>query len=204
MRSLSKTISRLGLTEETFVETVALFHIGDKWDVMALGIKVRNGYLYARIFRGSKTYSDIIDSQGLKITCRICITGNPITFYYSIFRKSALTRCYSEVKCVKRFCDAYIDAVIEDMRATDSYIEVFLKPTDISVVRRYPRGFNRASAAIIEALVHYTKMGYVDGDEKRKIVLRIEMCRETVYRSSEDPTYRKIIDRIAKQIGIKL
>ena len=82
--SLSKTISRLGLKDDTFVETVALFLIGDKQDVMALGIKVRNGYLYARIFRGSKTYSDIIEGQKLKIVCRICITGNPITFYLSL------------------------------------------------------------------------------------------------------------------------
>uniref|UniRef100_A0A7J3QER4 DUF447 family protein n=1 Tax=Ignisphaera aggregans TaxID=334771 RepID=A0A7J3QER4_9CREN len=72
----------------------------------------------------------------------------------------------------------------------------------MKILKRYPKGFNRASAAIIEALIYYTKMPFVNEDEKKRALLKIEMCRETVYRSSENPMYRKIIDEIIKKIPL--
>jgi len=194
-------LSKLGFTEDTFTETVTFFLINDdKKYVMALGIKRRNSYLYARIFRGSKIYSVIVDNKNLKLLCRVCISRDPLAFYYSIFRKNILLKCYNELRCIKRFCDAYIDAILDNLKIKDEAIEIFLKPIDIKILKRYPKGFNRASAAIIEALIYYTKMPFVNEDEKKRALLKIDMCRETVYRSSENPIYRKIIDEIIKRV----
>jgi len=203
MEISQQKLSKLGFTEDTFTETVTFLFINDdKKYVMALGIKRRNSYLYARIFRGSKIYSAIVDNKNLKLLCRVCISRDPLTFYYSIFRKDILLKCYNELRCIKRFCDAYIDAILDDLKIKDDVAEILLKPIYIKILKRYPKGFNRASAAIIEALIYYTKMPFVNEDEKKRALLKIEMCRETVYRSSENPMYRKIIDKIIKKIPL--
>ncbi len=187
----------LGFSEDTFGEVVAFFSWSNSKHVMPLGLKFRNGFLYGRIFKGSKMYTILSDAKNIgNINCMVCISSNPMLFYNAVFNKGEVLKCCENVDCVKNFCDACIETVVANSIVSDEFVEVFLKPIKIGIYRRIPRVFTRASAAIIEALVWYTKMVFADESRRREYLNRILMLRDVVYRSSLNKVYREIIDDV--------
>ncbi|ADM27124.1 hypothetical protein Igag_0276 [Ignisphaera aggregans DSM 17230] len=186
----------MGFSEDTFIESVVLVRRNsDIINVLPLGLRYDyRGFLLAKIYRGSRTY-DII-SKGLANKFTICLTQKPETFFYAIFRKDIIINTFNEAKCPRKLCDACIDTEIKSIEQGEDYLRVELKPVNITISQGYPKGFTRASAAIIEALVYYTKLPFVSDDEKRKYVERIKIMREIVYRSSKKDMYREMIDNI--------
>ncbi|MEM2185171.1 MAG: DUF447 family protein [Candidatus Methanomethylicia archaeon] len=200
-RNLMKILDSLEFSSDTYIETVTLFYVNGKlMGLMPLGMKKLNSQFFARIFKSSRMYNTILNLEDLsRVKCKICISSNPITFYYAIFKKEKLVKAFMGKNYSRKFCDACIDATMTSYEKDQEFLKIYLKPIEIYIVRRYPKGFNRASAAIIEALVHYTKIPFVNMEEQKRLILKIEMCMETVYRSSEKPTYRAIIEEIFKR-----
>jgi len=186
----------MGFSEDTFIETVVLVRKdNDIINVLPLGLRYdRQGFLLAKIYRGSRTY-DLL-SKGLANKFTICLTQKPETFFYAIFRKDIIIKTFNEVKCPRKLCDACIDTEIKSIEQGEDHLKVDLKPIDTTISQGYPKGFTRASAAIIEALIYYTKLPFVSEEEKRKYVERIKIMREIVYRSSKKSMYREMIDDI--------
>lgn len=185
----------------TYIETITLFYVNEKlMGLMPLGVKKLNSQFFARIFKSSRMYNILLNVKDINsVKCKICISNNPITFYYAIFEKEVLVKAFRGKNYSRKFCDACIDAIITSYEENREFLKVYLKPIKIYLAKRYPKGFNRASAAIIEALVHYTKIPFANIEEKGKLLSKIEVCRETVYRSSENTVYRDVIEDIFKK-----
>ncbi|MDK6029204.1 DUF447 family protein [Ignisphaera sp. 4213-co] len=195
--NINSALLELGFSENTYAETVALFLWNSNKHVMALGLRFRNGFLYSRVFKGSKMYEVLRSSEKAEnIQCIVCISSNPVLFYNAVLNKSEVLKCFENLECFKSFCDASIETVVANSIVSDEFVEVFLKPIKIGIYRRIPRVFTRASAAIIEALVWYTKMVFADESRRREYLNRILMLRDVVYRSSLNKVYREIIDDV--------
>ncbi len=191
-----RSLLSMGFSEDTFIETVVLVRKDSNIvNVLPLGLKYnRQGILLAKIYRGSRTHDLIL--KGLANRFTICLTQKPETFYYAIFRKDIIIKTFNEVKCPRKLCDACIDTEIQSIEQGEDHLEVNLRTMNIIISQGYPKGFTRASAAIIEALIYYTKLPFISEEEKRKYVERIKIMREIVYRSSKKNIYREMIDDI--------
>jgi len=138
----------------------------------------------------------------------ICVSSNPLHFYYAVFDKSRLKYTCRSVAGVDypliNGCDAYIYCSLYKRIARSDRVIVWFKPVEVEIREKYPRVFNRGLYAIVEALVYYTKLEYASNSDRLKYVKYIEQCRESVYRSCKSRRLRSIIDRIYKSTLEKL
>ena len=195
-----RRLKGLGFSKDTYGETVILFYNdnNDIINIMPMGFKLYiDGNacgLIGRIFKGSMIYDLIINNGLNKINCRICVTKDPRMFYYSVFYKGYII---NKLKAGSlNYCDAYVNGVMVVNNMEGDSIKVIVHPTNIDFIRKSPKVFDRASAAIIEALVWYTKIPYVSCNKVRQILDREKFYLETVRRSSRKSIYRRIINDI--------
>ena len=138
-------------------------------------------------------YKAIFDQGFHEITINIC--SDPILFYYAIFDKEKIMNrisYFNNFPCI-RGCDAFIRARIIKKEPFNDYSIIYMEPVKVIVKHRYSRVYNRASFAIIEALVYYSKLPYVGKDLANRYLDTIRSLIDTVYRSSRKPVHRKII-----------
>ena len=195
-----RELRKFGFSKDTYGETITIFY-GDNDDivnVMPMGFKLyADGEfcgLTGRVFKGSTMY-DLVIYKGLnEIRCSVCITKDPRAFYYSIFNKKYV------INLLKRralnSCDAYINGTMVISDVGDDSIKVIVKLHNVNIITRNPKVFDRASAAIIEALVWYTKIPYVPCNKIRQILDRERFYLETVRRASRKGIYRHMINDI--------
>jgi len=197
----------LGFSSDTYGETIIVFLGGEDGDsimsLMPMGFKLNdNCELVGRIFKGSFIYNVILEKKISKIPCIVCITRSPQTFYSAIFNKKILIRRFKGGRCPRSYCDACVDGELTMEGMGDDIINVSIRPLLIKINRRVPLVFDRASAAIIEALVWYTKIPYVPCNEVYEILSRLRFYRETVSRASKRGVFLKMINRIFRE-GVK-
>ena len=197
----------LGFSSDTYGETIIAFLGGEDGDsimsLMPMGFKLNdNCELVGRIFKGSFIYNVILEKKISKIPCIVCITRSPQTFYLAIFNKKILIRRFKGGRCPRSYCDACVDGELTMEGVGDDIINVSIRPLSVKINRRVPLVFDRASAAIIEALVWYTKIPYVPCNEVYEILSRLRFYRETVSRASKRGVFLKMINRIFRE-GVK-
>ncbi|MFP3281143.1 MAG: DUF447 family protein [Vulcanisaeta sp.] len=207
MRNTRCYLKDLGFSSDTYGETIIVFLGGEDGDsimsLMPMGFKLNdNCELVGRIFKGSFIYNVILEKKISKIPCIVCITRSPQTFYLAIFNKKILIRRFKGVRCPRSYCDACVDGELTMEGVGDDIINVSIRPLSIKINRRVPLVFDRASAAIIEALVWYTKIPYVPCNEVYEILSRLRFYRETVSRASKRGVFLKMINRIFRE-GVK-
>ncbi|MCS7128318.1 MAG: DUF447 family protein [Sulfolobales archaeon] len=198
-KAVIKLLRRMGFTSNTFLETIALVLNGEGnvVNVLPLGIKLSRGRLYARVFKGSRTYEAL--KKGVIRRGVICITQDAKLFYLSIFKKNEAIEAITEESA----CDAAVDFNVDSIHMGKEYIAIYLKPIAIRMLRKIPRGFSRAPALIIEALVWLTKLPYVDEIKRREYISYIRYCIEGIYRSSKSRVYRNIAKEIYEALHTK-
>lgn len=195
-----RELRKLGFSRDTYGETITIFY-GDGNEiinVMPMGFKLYMDTgscgLTGRVFKGSMIYDLIINKNLNEIKCSICITRDPRAFYYSIFNKMHI------INAIKRgslnYCDAYVNGAMIVNEVGNTSIKVIVKLHDVDIITKNPRVFDRASAAIIEALVWYTKIPYVSCNKVRQILNREKFYLETVRRASRKSIYRHMINDI--------
>ena len=188
---------KLGFSSDTYSEILLTVRLGSDINVAPIGVLMENQELIIRVFKGSKTYNMLLN--GAK-ECVINVTRNPRYFYYAIFHKDKIMLTDAVKVSVKRVadCNAYIECNISNIELKDDYLTAYLKPIFVEISSYYPLTFNRAWPAIIEALVHYTKIPYYRSlnISANEIIRKISFLREIVYRSSKNIELRRIIDDI--------
>jgi len=138
-------------------------------------------------------YTSIMDLNYSNISINIC--NDPILFYHAIFNKDVLLDkvIYSNGVPNIKTCDAYIAAKVSRIDKYRDYIMVYMDPIKAVVKHKQPKVYNRATFAIIEALVYYTKLQYVGKDLASKYIEMIRFFTNIVYRSSSRRIHREII-----------
>jgi hypothetical protein len=207
MKNTNCYLKDFGFSSDTYGETIIAFLSGEGGDsiisLMPMGFKLSdNCELVGRIFKGSFIYNVILEKKISKMPCIVCITRSPQTFYLTIFNKKILIRRFKGGRCPRSYCDACVDGELTVEGVGDDIINVSIRPLSIKINRRVPLVFDRASAAIIEALVWYTKIPYVPCNEVYEILSRLRFYRETVSRASKRGVFLKMINRIFRE-GVK-
>lgn len=194
-----KLIKKIGFSRTTYLEAVTIFYDSSDSSVLnivPLGFKLRENYIVSKIFRNSRTFNIIVNNL-TKQGC-ICVTQDPRLFYLSIFEKNKAVELFTTKR--KNLCDAEIEFSIEYTENYRNNLIVYFKPTKITIYRKIPRGFTRASASIIEALIWLTKIPYARKEKKIKLIKHIEYSLESVARSSKSSVYKSITQKIHTKI----
>jgi len=188
----------MSFRSDTYNEVLLTLRSGDLVNSAPVGVLYRRGKLYARIYSGSKTYESI--KSGVN-KCSVCITLDPFLFYYAVLEKDKLRYVfdeYTDYPCIVD-CDTCIYGELEVLEEKQYYLWIAIKPERIKFYRRLPRVYHRCDYALIEALIYYTKIPYVE-HLREKYIEKIMSCRETIYRSTRSKRYREAIDKILSLI----
>ncbi|MCS7111510.1 MAG: DUF447 family protein [Ignisphaera sp.] len=198
MRDVLRLVRRIGFSKTTYLEAIAVFTdgAGAVLNTVPLGFKLRDGYIVSRVFRGGRTFSIVV--SGLARQGYICVTQNPKLFYLSLYEKDRAIQLLNTRR--RGLCDARVEFSIEFTENHSSSVVIYLKPTAVAISRRIPRGFTRASASIIEALVWLTKIPYARGGRRKRIIEHVEHSLESVSRSSRSSVYRSIARKIREKM----
>lgn len=188
-------LNKIGFSSKTYSEIILSISYRNEINAAPMGVLLHNDKLKLKIYPHTRTYRLILDGAD---DCVLNITSNPKLFYYSIFMKDKIKYVRSRKTRSPRVrgCDGYIECKMSSVIRQREHLDISLKPILIDVKPRNVATFNRAGPAIIEALVHYTKIPFLNNKEIRYKILYIKFLRDTVYKSTRDAELRKIISDI--------
>ncbi len=194
-----RLLERLGLSSQTYSEVIMITEIGQgRYNAAPVGVRLVGELLVLRLFRESLSYA-LLKRSG---RCTLSLAWSPDIFYRSVMNLPIPVRTPSGFTMpIVEGCDAAVEAEVVEVVEGDP-ATFLLKPLKTVVFRRMPRAFNRAVPAIIEALVHYTRipvycrMGL--GEKLHEAINRIKYCVDAVLHSTRDPVMRGIALEILK------
>ena len=198
----------LGLSEHTFSEIILIVIIDKRINATPIGIKLINNGIEATIFKNSITYLGLINSK----ECTINITSDARIFYKLVMNEELNANELIPSEMINtpalKSADAIIEAKVINVIDKMDRATFHLTPINVRVLNSIPRAFNRAHPAIIEALVHYTRIEpYITMNllnDVDKLIERIKICINTVQHSTKDPELITIAnDILNKAIKIK-
>lgn len=191
-------LKKTGFSKTTFSETILTIDCIEKLYSTPIGFKLVNDELIARIYRITKIY-ELITSKDCDYC--LCIARDPVLFYRAVLDRESLKYRYVEKfekKCIDG-CDLYVYLVKNRVIDRKEYCLAVFKPLDIVILNKYPRVYRRVDYAIIEALIYLTKIPYVDTYARFELFMKINWCREVIYRSSRSRLYRELINNIVEK-----
>jgi hypothetical protein len=199
-------LRELGFTHDTWGETITAFYNANNElvTVMPLGLKLSSPNecrLLGRVFQGSKLYDYILRHGVTKLRCIVCVTLDPQVFYKAVLMKDEVVKLFATLSQCPTICDACITG-LGMFSVKEEAIEVSIDVLG-TTIKGLPKVFTRAGAAIIEALVWLTKLSYVECDKLDEVMSWLNFLKIVVYRSSQNETYRKLINLIyAKSVEV--
>ncbi len=190
----SVILGEMGFTPTSWGETILVAETADKTLAMPLGVRQRGDILWGRLYKSSSLYP--IMKQGLIDGVGLCVTQDPILFYKAVFERGNLKpSSINNTPCLEG-CSACIASNIIPGKETREYIELILEPQYITLIETVPRVYHRGDAALIEALVHCTRLKYISQGEQRRLAEYIEALVYGVNRGTLDEYRRSIASRI--------
>jgi hypothetical protein len=198
-------LRELGFSENTYSEIILIVIRNEEVNAAPIGVKLVNNNMVAIIFKDSITYLGLINHG----ECTINVTTDARIFYKFVMNEKIgadelLPSNVVHVPALK-VADAVIEAKVVNVIDREDRAIFYFTPVNFKVLRNIPKTFNRTHPAIIEALVHYTRikpylmMGLYD--EIDKLLERIKMCVDTVKHSTQDTELLNIAnDILAKAI----
>ncbi len=193
--NIYKTLYRLGFRTNTYNETILTLSSRDKvLNSLPVGIIYTKKKFKIKIYSGTQTYL-LLKKYGEISPC-ICVSNNPVIYYYSVFEKNKLEYCIiDDYYCISG-CEAYVLSSLERVIDMNQYLYIYLEPRKIIVRDKYPKTIHRSRYAVIEALIYYTKTPFIEHRELDKIYQYMEHCRYIVNRSSQNSIYNKLFEKI--------
>lgn len=191
-------LSSLGFSSETYSEVIITSSFNGEVHVAPFGVKTFKNLLYFRTYHPSTTYRNIVKSG----ECVLNITSNAETFYNAIFHPERLEFEPSFKVSTPRIrgLDGYVECILVNVKDFNLYSVLYCKPVHVEYKCILPRTFNRAEPAIIEALIHYTRVKpYLEAgktSDVQELIKRIEMCKYIVEHSTTNRELLKIIEDI--------
>ncbi|MEM3833570.1 MAG: DUF447 family protein [Thermoprotei archaeon] len=193
-------LRELGFSENTYSEIILVVTRDGEVNAAPIGVKLINDNIMAIIFKDSVTYLGLMGCG----ECTINVTSDARVFYKFVMNErigadELLSSDIIHVPALK-IADAVVEAKVADVIDKGDRAIFYFVPVNFKILRSMPRTFNRAHPAIIEALVHYTRikpyltMGL--SSEIDKLLERIKMCVDTVRHSTRDTELLNIANDI--------
>ncbi|MEM0441306.1 MAG: DUF447 family protein [Candidatus Caldarchaeum sp.] len=197
-------LSSLGFEPNVWYETIVTTYNDDhRPNAAAMGcITFNQQHLVLRPFKNTATYSNIMRRRRAAVN----ITHDPELFYRAVFKKEMLFTAgeFADVPVLKE-CDAAIEVIIDDVKSFDEQrAEIVMSPTHIHKYATRIHPYSRVESALIESLIHYTRVAVFLHTERHGEALNlIEKIRENIQlvrRLSKKPMHLQICEEIINSV----
>jgi len=191
-------LSYLGFSPKTFSEVILVLRTEKGTYVQPLGVKIRGLSLWARVFKSTELHKHL--RKGLKGSLNI--THDPRAFFEPVMygRLLSLEIRNSHLGPYLASSEAIVFIEIANITRERAFSSVFFRPCGIVIEREHPLVFNRAFSALIEALVHLTRIWYYarscDIQLVEALAEKVRMCVETVRHATEESAYLDMASEI--------
>lgn len=206
-------LSKLGLNPNCIVETVVLTYSSDGSPTAApMGvIFTGRGRVIIRPFKATQTYQNIRNRR----QCTVNLTADPEIFYRATLKgilapERLPNQWFEKSKSVDaprlRGADASLEAVVKEIAdLSSSRAKVLCKVVGIKQRSKFPRSYCRASFAVIESIIHATRIIAFAGQGKKAQAMRmlnkIREHRSLTKRVAPNTRYIKIMDRLVNGLS---
>lgn len=200
---LEGLLPRLGFSPKTFSEVILVLKTDEGAHVQPLGVKLKGSSLWARVFKSTRLHERL--RSGLKGSLNIIY--DPRAFFEPIMYGHLLSLEIrnSHLGPYIASCDMAIFVRITEIFKKKDFSSVIFKPTGLLVRREHPLAHNRAFSAIVEALVHLTRIRYYvrlgDVQLVEALVDKVRTCVEAVRHATEEATYLSMASEILSEAG---
>ena len=205
---VTNALSKLGLKPNCIVETVVSTYISDGNPTAApMGaIFTGRGRAIIKPFKTTQTYRNIRDRRQFTIN----LTADPEIFYRAtlkgIFAPEQLpSQWFEKSNAVDaprlRGADASLEVVVKEIAGlSSSRVKVLCKVVGIKQRGKFPRSYCRASFAVIESIIHATRIIAFVGQGKKAQAMRlldkIRGYRSLTVKVAPNTRYIKMMDRL--------
>ena len=188
---LKELLQGLGFSPKTFSEVILVLRTEEGTHVQPLGVKLRGSSLWARVFRSTRLHELI--RPGLRGSLNI--TCDPRAFFEPVMygRLLSLDVKDSSLGPYLASCDAAVFVKVVEVIEERHFSSVLFKPLGLLIEREHPLALNRAFPALVEALVHLTRIRYYarygDAERLEALANKVRVCVEAIRHSTEEDVY---------------
>jgi hypothetical protein len=206
-------LADLGFCEGEIYETImTTFKPNGTPNAAPMGVTLQNQQIALNIFNTSQTLKNLKATKSAVIN----ITSNIDLFYKSAIKEANPNGklpqdWFTQAETVNAPKLASADATIEISLANTTPIDTQkTKATcnikQINASKNYPQTFCRAKPAVIEAVIHATRVKALINNPQqqeyvKKLLQLIENCQDTVNRSAPNTHYTEIMADLQKRIA---
>lgn len=163
-----------------------------------MGIELIGGKVITRPYLNTKTYANILSLGEVMLN----ITADAYLFYQTLLNPKGVR--YGSPKIIKPpkilgGVDLYVECVIDTTTCYEDFAVISLRPICCYRGRGSRLAYSRANSAVIEALIHYTKLPYLisrgDLEGIRQRYVALDVLRNIVLRVGND-TLKRIVEDV--------
>ena len=190
-------LQQLGFKSDTFSEVILILDLGGRTHIQPLGVKLREGFLWARVFKPGRLYGEV--RPGLKGSLNI--THDPRAFFEPVMRRSpGLEISWRKGYPFLSGSEAVVLVEITSVEEKGDLKELFLKPLEVDIRREMPLVFNRAFPALLEALICLTRIRYHASlghlEEARSLFEKMLVHLDSLRHATSDSGYLQMAEAI--------
>ncbi|MEM0348822.1 MAG: DUF447 family protein [Candidatus Caldarchaeum sp.] len=200
-----KKVSELGFRTDSWYEVIVSTyseHGEPHFAAMGCGLS-DDEHLILKPYTNTETYRNLLSQRAAAIN----ITNEPVHFYSAVFKKQLPHIRSDKVPApLLDGADAWIEAVVENISndAPDRAV-VTLTPVNIKPAQPYIRPYSRARHALIEMLIHYTRVRvFAHTPMHHRAVALAEKILDyaaLVRRVSSNSVYLHICEEVVNELG---
>ncbi|MDR0460940.1 MAG: DUF447 family protein [Nitrososphaerota archaeon] len=204
-------LADLGFSEGMIYEVIVCTYNKDgSSNAAPMGVVMRGSeYIVLTIYNSSSTLRNMQVCRSATLN----FTDNLDFFFQAAFKDAVLPMDWFEKSCIVnapqlKLADATIALSLEDCAVFDvQKTRVTGKIQHIAALNVYPKGYCRAKAAVLEAIVHATRVKALIGNEKEqnylvKLLVLIQNCYEIVNRCAPNSYYAELMSDLQKKIDM--
>ncbi|MDJ0271711.1 MAG: DUF447 family protein [Aigarchaeota archaeon] len=199
-----KKVSELGFRADSWYEVIVSTyseHGEPHFAAMGCGL-IDDEHLILKPYINTETYRNLLYWKAAAIN----VTNEPYHFYSAVFNKPLPHRRGEKVTApLLDGAEAWIEAVVENISAdTTDRATVTLIPSTIKSAQPIIQPYSRASHALVEMLIHYTRVRvFAQSSEHHRAVSLAEKILDysaLVRRVSSNPVYLQICDEVVSEL----
>ncbi|BAJ51113.1 hypothetical protein CSUB_C1262 [Candidatus Caldarchaeum subterraneum] len=199
-----KKVSELGFRTDSWYEVIVSTYLENgepHFAAMGCGL-IDDEHLIVKPYTNTETYRNLLSHRAAAVN----VTNEPYHFYAAVFNKPLPHRRGEKVTApLLDGAEAWIEAVVENISAdTPDRATVTLTPITITSAQPVTRPYSRASHAIVEMLIHYTRVKvFAHSSEHSRAVSLAEKILDysaLVRRVTSNPVYLQICDEVVNEL----
>jgi hypothetical protein len=212
---LTEKLADLGFSKGIITETiVSTDNAEGQSNAAPMGVTIENAkHIAIRPYTSTLTYKNL----QLKRCAVINVTANPELYYRTAFKETnpegiIPQKWFEKAETVDapklRMADAHIEVSVADITAFDAERATALcQVRQIQAPKALPKVYCRASSAIIEAVIHATRVQVLVNDRNeqkhvRRLLEIIKNCSDVVNRVAPNSRYSEIMTDLTKRIDL--